>query len=340
MHKVYKILTFLFVGLLIILLSVSLVNPVAIQEIAGLAVAETPTRWNPISDAAKGDNLTSGVMAVAPMVWDGANFDRVRGDTTYGLDVDVTRIAGGTVTPSDSYANPTNALNVYALLGAFDGTNWNRILSTTHGDNQTTARGINVASFGYAFDGTNWDRVLSSTHGDNLTTAYGINTASFLYVFDGTNWDRVKSNPSPAPSGNLVVGTSFSQVTLLAGAARTTSGNSGALPNYGNYRSAIIEVNVTAVSGTTPTLDVYIDTSVDGTNWINIAHFTQITGISRRYIQISEYGSQATSDFDSTADLPAGSVRSGPWGSTLRVRWVIGGTTPSFTFSVIGMFKG
>jgi hypothetical protein len=136
----------------------------AITQIAGLAVLETTAKWNNLRDAAGGDNLTRGVGAFVPYVYDGTNFDRVRGDTTYGMDVDVTRVSGnvtviGTSTPADNFANPTTAINTWSLMGLYDGSTWDLWRNSTHGDNLTTVSGANVASFNYVFDGTNWDRV-------------------------------------------------------------------------------------------------------------------------------------------------------------------------------------
>ena len=101
-------------------------------------------------------------------------------------------------------------------------------------------------------------------------------------------------------------------VTALASAARTTSSNSGALLGFGDWSKFRAQLAVTAASGTTPTLDVVIEDSLDGTNWNTVATFTQKTAA----------GVQA-------ADV------TGLFGDQLRVRWTIAGTTPSFTFGVL-----
>lgn len=249
-------------------------------------------------------------------LWETANsrWLKIVGDQGNGLDVDVTRVSGnvnivGTKTPAVDYANPTDAVGTWSLIGGYDG--------------------------------STWDPLLNSTHGNNLTTTRGLNVASFLYINDGTDFDEVTSAPAPAAGGTMRNAIYFLQAqTLLASAARTTSSDSGALTAYGSFRTAIIQLNVTAQSGTTPTLDVYIDSSVDGTNYINMVHFTQIgAATGRRAIQLSDNTAGATADFDATADLAAATVRQGSWGSTLRIRWVLSGTSPSYTFSVIGTFK-
>jgi len=98
----------------------------------------------------------------------------------------------------------------------------------------------------------------------------------------------------------------------VASAARTTSGDSGPLTGYGPAGSLRAQLNVTAASGTTPTLDVLIEDSVDGgATWNTVATFAQKTAAGREVVNLT-----------------------GLFGDTLRVRWTIGGTTPSFTFAV------
>lgn len=102
-------------------------------------------------------------------------------------------------------------------------------------------------------------------------------------------------------------------VVLLASAARTTT-TTGTGQATGNKGTARLFLNVTAGSGTTPTLDVAIQTSYDGsTNWVAIGTaFTQATGVTSQrkvYPGCDRY---------------------------IRAVATIAGTTPSFTFSVDG----
>lgn len=111
----------------------------------------------------------------------------------------------------------------------------------------------------------------------------------------------VNTNPATA---------SFS--TQVASAARVASGNSGNITQAAPNTSAIFEVNVTAASGTTPTLDVVFQESYDnGTTWTDEYHWERIT---------------ATGQFSS----PFLAIST----SHFRFVWTITGTTPSFTFSV------
>lgn len=107
----------------------------AISNISGIAVQGSSIQWNNVKDAYQGDALTSGLPATGLYGYNGATWDRLRGDTTNGLDVDVTRISGtvtitsatDNVTPSDAYVNPTTASQNWSLLGGWNGTTWDRL---------------------------------------------------------------------------------------------------------------------------------------------------------------------------------------------------------------------
>jgi hypothetical protein len=97
--------------------------------------------------------------------------------------------------------------------------------------------------------------------------------------------------------------------TLVASAARTASGDSGPLIGWGVPSAARVQLDVTAASGT---LDVVVEDTIDGTNWNVAGTFAQKAAIGREVINLAT-----------------------PFTDRLRVRWTIGGTTPSFTFSVM-----
>lgn len=111
--------------------------------------------------------------------------------------------------------------------------------------------------------------------------------------------------PAPAPT------------TLLASAARTTSGNMGNNGlNTTNAESVALELIVSAASGTSPTLVVSIEWSNDGTTWAAADPadaFAQLTAAGRRFKNVAVKG------------------------RFMRLVWTIGGTTPSFTFTANSM---
>lgn len=98
---------------------------------------------------------------------------------------------------------------------------------------------------------------------------------------------------------------------LVASAARTTTGDSGTVTGWEFATVLRVQLDVTAASGTTPTLDVIVADTLDGTNWNTIGTFTQKVTTGRQVIDISAL-----------------------FAETIRVNWIIAGTTPSFTFSV------
>lgn len=100
--------------------------------------------------------------------------------------------------------------------------------------------------------------------------------------------------------------------TLLPSVARTASGSSSALTGWGAAKTLRIQVNVTAASGSSPTLDVVLEDTLNGTDWNAIAVFSQLTGTGRVVANVTA-----------------------PFTDRIRVSWGIGGTTPSFTFDVL-----
>lgn len=102
---------------------------------------------------------------------------------------------------------------------------------------------------------------------------------------------------------------------LLPSAARTASGTSDQF--YADpITAAVVEVNVTAASGTTPTLSLALEDSFDGVTWnkvadVNAAAITT-SGVTVKRLNL--------------VDVPTT--------GRLRVSYTVGGTTPSFTFTV------
>lgn len=112
-------------------------------------------------------------------------------------------------------------------------------------------------------------------------------------------------------------GYGYATETPVPSAARTTSGDTGLLDGYGPTKSIRAQLDVTAVAGTSPTLDVVIEDTIDGgTNWNVIGTFAQRTLVAREVLNIT-----------------------GPFSDRLRVRWTIGGTGPSFTFAVTWLLQ-
>lgn len=116
---------------------------------------------------------------------------------------------------------------------------------------------------------------------------------------------------SPAREG--VFDTALDVLIPSAAFTATTSAN---FNTRGAVRGLVVEVRVTAVSGTTPSMTVTLeDTCDDGVTW-NL---------------VSNVGSAITANGATILRLNAVAT---PTTNNLRVNCAITGTTPSFTFSV------
>jgi hypothetical protein len=98
---------------------------------------------------------------------------------------------------------------------------------------------------------------------------------------------------------------------MLYSGTVTANGNSGDI-DVSPYSVLEIEIKVTGVSGTNPTLDVYIEGKFEGTgDYKTLASQTGITAAGIWFFTINPNAFRY-----------------------IRVRWVVGGTSPSFTFRV------
>ena len=105
--------------------------------------------------------------------------------------------------------------------------------------------------------------------------------------------------------------TAYHTGTVLTSAARTTTGQSNGF-SAGSGANLGILVDVTAVSGTSPTMTVNVEWSHDGTNWF-------VGDPADAFTDITAAGKKAKSF---TIKAPKA-----------RLNFTIAGTTPSFTFS-------
>lgn len=107
-------------------------------------------------------------------------------------------------------------------------------------------------------------------------------------------------------------------IALVGSASRTATGTGDTIDlskhavATGRVPQLRIQSQVTAVSGTNPSVTVIIEDSVDGENWNTIDTFTAQTAVNRAVRNIT------------TLFNPR----------RVRARWTISGTNPSLTFSV------
>jgi VCBS repeat-containing protein len=112
--------------------------------------------------------------------------------------------------------------------------------------------------------------------------------------------------------------------TLKAAGAETASTTHGSINVLDGSGSAVVTVAVTAASGTSPTMTVVVEGSDDGTTWFEIG---TIGANGYRAGTTGTAPSNFTGAATTRAVLPAPQF--------VRTRSVVGGTTPSFTYSVV-----
>jgi len=101
-------------------------------------------------------------------------------------------------------------------------------------------------------------------------------------------------------------------ISLFSGTV-SSSGTSNDI-DVSMFSALELELKVTSVSGTTPTLDVYVEGKFRGTgDYKPLASQTGITGTGTWFFTIDPLRFRY-----------------------IRVRWVVGGTNPRFTFAVVG----
>lgn len=87
-----------------------------------------------------------------------------------------------------------------------------------------------------------------------------------------------------------------------------------------DYKEIAVHLNVTNVSGSSPTLDVVLEHSTDDENWETLYTFSQVTAVASAQIYIPN-------------DTQFGFMR------YVRAACTIGGSSPNFTLSIIAVTK-
>lgn len=128
-------------------------------------------------------------------------------------------------------------------------------------------------------------------------------------------------------------------LVIQASTTETASGTGSPVNVPGGSNDWIFTLDVTAgQTAAADTLDVTLQTELDGSNWVDVVHFTQIAGddAEKRYHEKINAG-LAEAGFEAAATLAAGAVRN-MLGKRIRAKWtIVDDTDPSFTFSVAAM---
>lgn len=108
----------------------------------------------------------------------------------------------------------------------------------------------------------------------------------------------------------------MSIATLVASTTQTASADSGPLLGFDDVATLRVQLAVSAAAGTSPSMTVVVEDTLDGTNWNTLATFTAVTAVGAQVLNIAA-----------------------PFADQLRVRWTVTGTTPTFTFSVLASYR-
>ncbi len=157
---------------------------------------------------------------------------------------------------------------------------------------------------------------VASTPADATPGSTHPSKALLIAGSDGANAQRIKTDTNGIVQVQLVQ--TAQEVTILPSGERTASDDTSTTPiDTKKYKEALFFLDVTAVAGTAPTLDVKIKTK-DPTSgkWFDLVSFTQVTGV--------------TSEMKSVGGL---------LGSQIAVFYSITGDSPSFTFSIGAVLK-
>jgi lipopolysaccharide biosynthesis protein len=123
--------------------------------------------------------------------------------------------------------------------------------------------------------------------------------------------------------------------TTTAAGAVSTSGSAVRLPGMVNAIAFVLNVTAAATDAV-DTLDVKVQTKLDGTNWVDVVSFTQVLGNGGALKHIAKIEAGTAQAMFADAVLAAGSTRN-LLGDEWRVTYVQvdADSDASFTFSVI-----
>lgn len=104
-------------------------------------------------------------------------------------------------------------------------------------------------------------------------------------------------------------------LVLKASGAVTANGESGS-QDVSLFGQGLLLIDITTVSGTSPTIDFKVQTEIDG-QWVNLPNVTiaQQTTTGKVVAAMTNFGVE------------------------IRLSWTVGGTSPSFTFSATFLGK-
>jgi hypothetical protein len=124
--------------------------------------------------------------------------------------------------------------------------------------------------------------------------------------------------------------------TVTSAGASGGTGSGAIVSGFSRYREAVCTLNITAISGTTPTIAVHLFIFPDDVTPVDYASFPTTAGSAAQVLMLS-FSNQVAGRTPAltTSTLGAAVNGAGPIGDKMQVQYTTTGTaTPTFTFSV------
>jgi hypothetical protein len=160
----------------------------------------------------------------------------------------------------------------------------------------------------------------------NVTAAPGNTPSTPLFVSNRNFLTNEDDNGGVFTNAG---GFDFTQTSTLA--SGTTAVALFAQPEHGIFYNCTVALRVTAASGTTPTLDTFFQDSADNVGFNDRMHFPQATTTGNFLGAVSGGVGGITPVATTDGALAVSTKLDGPVSAFGRIKFIVGGTTPSFT---------
>lgn len=220
------------------------------------------------------------------------------------------------VVPIEDYAYVSDSIVLFENTYTGFQTNWVTVTSTTWLKNYKPNHFCAIVH-----------GIPDATSETEVVTAIKASGIGYMFITDQSGYTSAPSSTfwyeEQVQAGETQEMTSIPRrQQILVNTNLTASGNSGDLPSLSRDMNPVVVYNVEvtgSVSGTSPTLDIYIEAKEPSGNYATLQHLTQITA--------------------TTGTTPVRGSISNVLEDTIRVRWVVGGSaSPTFNGCYIDLY--
>jgi hypothetical protein len=200
----------------------------------------------------------------------------------------------------------------------------------------STGFALPVGANGNSITQTSASVTTMNSRGDPLLTLASVldATATNVSATPSVGAGVTNNNTTGNQRGLMVSSTGFYKVDnasiVGSGVCATCTRLLNSPPGAPSVSSCYVSLNLTLVSGTTPTAQAFLQTSGDGVTWTDRIAFNQASTTSNFYAGIASNGGIAPASAQSLT-LAAGTKIDGPIPVWIRMLFNLGGTTPSWT---------